>query len=147
MSGNPREYPTRPWVGIGVLAFRGAEILLVRRGRPPRLGEWSLPGGGQRLGETAEACARRELREEAGVEVGELELLAVVDAITPDEAGRPRFHYTIIDYVARWTGGEARAGGDVSEVMWCDSAEVTRHGLWPEALRVIALARARLGLA
>ena len=143
---NPREHPTRPWVGIGVLAFRGAEILLVRRGRPPRLGEWSLPGGAQRLGERAEECARRELREETGIEVGPLELLAVVDAITPGEAGAPRFHYTIIDYLARWEAGEARPGGDATAIAWCDSANPEAYGLWPEALRVIGLARARLGL-
>jgi ADP-ribose pyrophosphatase YjhB (NUDIX family) len=146
VTGNPREYPTRPWVGIGVLAFRGPDILLIRRGRPPRLGEWSLPGGAQRLGERAEDCARRELREETGIEVGPLELLAVVDAITPGEDGAPRFHYTIIDYAARWAGGEARAGGDVSAVQWYDSARVGEVGLWPEATRVIALARSRLGL-
>lgn len=141
-----RENPTRPWVGIGVLAFRGGELLLVRRGRPPRCGEWSLPGGAQRLGETAEACARRELREETGIEVGPLELLAVVDAITPGEAGRPRFHYTIIDYVAAWRAGEARAGGDAAAIAWCDSADPAAYGLRPELLRVIALARRRLGL-
>jgi ADP-ribose pyrophosphatase YjhB (NUDIX family) len=144
---NPRENPTRPWVGIGVLAFRGADVLLVRRGRPPRMGEWSLPGGAQRLGERAEETARRELREEAGIEVGPLELLAVVDAITPGEAGSgPRFHYTIIDYLARWEAGEARPGGDVTEVAWCDSVDPAAFALWPEALRVIALGRARLGL-
>jgi ADP-ribose pyrophosphatase YjhB (NUDIX family) len=144
---NPREHPTRPWVGIGVLVFRGDEVLLVRRGRPPRVGEWSLPGGAQRLGERAEECARRELREEAGIEVGPLDLLAVVDAITPGENGAgPRFHYTIIDFVAPWVAGEARAGGDVTEVAWCDSARPEAFALWPAALRVIALARARLGL-
>jgi ADP-ribose pyrophosphatase YjhB (NUDIX family) len=144
---NPREYPTRPWVGIGVLVFRGADVLLVRRGRPPRQGEWSLPGGAQRLGERAEETARRELFEEAGVKASALDLLAVVDAITPGEAsGGPRFHYTIIDYLARWEAGEARPGGDVTEVAWCDSARPEAFGLWPEALRVIALARRRLGL-
>jgi ADP-ribose pyrophosphatase YjhB (NUDIX family) len=143
---NPRENPTRPWVGIGVLAFRDHDVLLIRRGRPPRLGEWSLPGGAQRLGERAEECARRELREEAGIEVGPLELLAVVDAITPGENGAPRFHYTIIDYVARWESGTPRAGGDVTAAVWCDSRDPAPFGLWPEALRVIALARQRLGL-
>ena len=69
---NPREYPHRPWVGIGVVALRGEEVLLIRRGRPPRQGEWSLPGGGQRLGEPAEACARRELLEEIGWAAGDL---------------------------------------------------------------------------
>jgi len=145
LNGNPREYPTRPWVGIGVLVFRREDVLLVRRGRPPRLGEWSLPGGAQRLGERAEDAARRELREEAGIEVGPLELLAVVDAITPGEAERgPRFHYTIIDYVARWESGEARAGGDVSAVAWAAAAGLDGYALWPEAIRVIGLARQRM---
>jgi 8-oxo-dGTP diphosphatase len=147
-SGNKREYPTRPWVGIGVLAFRGEDVLLVRRGRPPRQGEWSLPGGAQRLGERAEETARRELREEAGIEVGALELLAVVDAITPgDEGAGPRFHYTIIDYVGQWIDGEARPGGDVTEIAWCASADPAAYGLWPEALHVIEQARIRLGFA
>ncbi|WP_240790972.1 NUDIX hydrolase [Roseomonas sp. AR75] len=147
MTTNPRENPTRPWVGIGVLVFRGPDVLLVRRGRPPRQGEWSLPGGAQRLGERAEETARRELREEAGVEVGALDLLAVVDAITPGEAGAgPRFHYTIIDFLAPWLSGEPRPGGDVTAVAWCDSARPEPFDLWPEALRVIGLARRRLGL-
>lgn len=141
---NRREYPDRPWVGIGVVALRGEEVLLIRRGRPPRQGEWSLPGGGQRLGEPAELCARRELLEETGIEVGPLSLLAVVDAITPGEAGRgPRFHYTIIDFQARWLSGEARPGGDVTEVAWVPVGALEPYGLWPEARRVIALAASR----
>ena len=145
---NPRENPTRPWVGIGVLAFRGEDVLLIRRGRPPRQGEWSLPGGAQRIGERAEDCARRELLEETGVEVGALELLAVVDSITPGEAGAgPRVHYTSIDDVARGEAGTPRAGGDVTEVAWCASADPAAFGLWPEAVRVIGLARRRLGFA
>lgn len=139
---NRREYPDRPWVGIGAVVLRGEDVLLIRRGRPPRLGEWSLPGGGQRLGETAEACARRELLEEAGIEAGPLRLLAVVDAITEGEAGRgPRFHYTIIDFAGEWLSGTARPGGDVTEVAWARMDSLGPYRLWPEALRVIDLAR------
>lgn len=141
-----REYPDRPWVGIGAVIFRGEDVLLVRRGRPPRLGEWSLPGGAQRLGETAEEAARRELREEAGIEAGPLELAAVVDAITPAPGGAPgtvRFHYTIVDFCGDWRSGEPRAGGDVTEIRWASPEELPRLGLWAEALRVIALARTR----
>lgn len=139
-----REYPDRPWVGIGVVAFRGDAVLLVRRGKPPRDGSWSLPGGAQRLGERAEDAARRELREETGIEVGPLDLLAVVDGISRDEQGAVRFHYTIIDYCARWLSGEARAGGDVTEVVWAAPADLARYELTEAALRVIAEARRRV---
>ncbi|GGG26042.1 NUDIX hydrolase [Caldovatus sediminis] len=139
-----REYPDRPWVGIGVVAFRGDAVLLVRRGKPPRDGSWSLPGGAQRLGERAEDAARRELREETGIEVGPLDLLAVVDGISRDEQGAIRFHYTIIDYCARWLSGEVRAGGDVTEVAWATPADLPRYELTEAALRVIAEARRRV---
>jgi ADP-ribose pyrophosphatase YjhB (NUDIX family) len=139
---NRREYPDRPWVGIGVIAFRGDEVLLIRRGRPPRLGEWSLPGGAQRLGERAEDAARRELREEAGIEVGPLRLLAVVDAITREPGeDRPRFHYTIIDYAALWTSGEARPAATRRTSPGARPEDLPRYALWPEAVRVIAEAR------
>lgn len=133
-----REYPERPWIGIGVIVFRGDHVLLVRRGRPPRQGEWSLPGGAQRLGETAEAAARRELREETGVEVGPLRLAAVVDAMSRDAEGALRFHYTIVDYAAEWRSGEARPGGDAAEVAWAPLSGLAPFALTEDARRVIA---------
>jgi ADP-ribose pyrophosphatase YjhB (NUDIX family) len=121
-------------------------VLLVRRGKPPRLGLWSLPGGAQHLGESAEAAARRELREETGIEVGPLELAAVVDAISHDEVTRAvRYHYTIVDYCAFWRSGEACPGDDVSAVFWAAPADLRRFDLTAETLRVIA--RSRLLLA
>lgn len=144
----PREYPDRPLVGVGCVVLRGDAVLLVRRGRPPRLGEWSIPGGAQRLGETAEACARRELREETGVEVGPLRIAAVVDAITRDDGGdggRVRYHYTILDYCAPWASGEPRAGGDATEARFVPPEGLDALGLWDEAHRVIAAAREALG--
>jgi len=140
-----REYPDRPWIGIGVIAFRGDDVLLVRRGKPPRQGEWSIPGGAQNLGETAEEAARRELREEAGIEVGPLALAVVVDAVSKDVEGRTRFHYTIIDFAGRWVAGEPVAGDDVSEARWFSPAELPALGLWHEAVRAIEEGRRRLG--
>jgi ADP-ribose pyrophosphatase YjhB (NUDIX family) len=145
MTAASREYPDRPWVGIGVIAFQGERVLLVRRGKQPRLGLWSLPGGAQHVGERAEAAARRELLEETGIEVGPLELAAVVDAISRDEAtGAVRFHYTIVDYCGRWERGVARPGDDVAAVAWALPEELGAYDLTPEVHRVIALARARL---
>lgn len=139
-----REYPDRPWVGIGVVAFRGDSVLLVQRGKPPRLGMWSLPGGAQHLGERAEAAARRELAEETGIQVGGLELAAVVDAVSHDEGGRVRFHYTIVDYCGRWESGKAFPGDDVAAVAWAAPEELPTFDLTPDVLRVIALARTRV---
>jgi ADP-ribose pyrophosphatase YjhB (NUDIX family) len=142
-----REYPDRPWIGVGVVVFKGDAVLLVRRGKPPRMGEWSVPGGAQALGETAEATARRELREEARIEAGPLVLAAVVDALDPGPDGRPRFHYTIIDFAAEWLSGEPAAGDDVTDARWFAPADLPALNLWDEALRVIAEGRRRLDAA
>src|SRR5215469_11638025 len=113
-----REYPARPIVGIGIVVIKNDTVLLVRRGKPPNIGSWTLPGGAQELGETAEQAARRELHEETGLEVEALHFAATVDNIRRDEAGRVRFHYTIIDFAARWLSGEPVAATDVTDATW-----------------------------
>ena len=139
MSG--REYPARPLVGIGVAVLRGDSELLVRRGRPPAEGQWSLPGGAQELGETAENAARRELLEETGLQVGPLHLVAHVDSIHRDADGRVRFHYTILDFAAAWLSGEPVAGEDAADAVFAPLDQLEGYALWSEAHRVIALAR------
>ena len=139
-----RAYPAAPRVGIGVVLLRGDEVLLIRRGRKPALGAWSLPGGAQKLGETAEAAARRELREETGLEAGALVLAAHVDSIHRDAAQRIEFHYTILDFAGLYQGGEAVAGDDVTDIAWVRAAEFDRYELWSEARRVIGIARGLL---
>jgi ADP-ribose pyrophosphatase YjhB (NUDIX family) len=145
-----REYPARPLVGIGVVLLRpedpGWRVLLIRRGREPARGSWSLPGGAQRLGETAEAAARRELAEETGLIAGPLLLAAHVDSIHPDPAGRVRFHYTILDFAGLWNGGTAEAGGDAEALTWARESDFDGLALWVEARRVIAASCRLLGL-
>jgi len=142
MSG--REYPARPLVGIGVVLLKPDAVLLVLRAKPPSFGQWALPGGAQELGETAEAAARRELLEEAGLEAGPMLLAANVDSIHLDDAGRVQFHYTIIDFAAAWIGGEPAPGGDVSDALFAPLDDLGRYDLWSEAHRVIAIARGLL---
>ena len=136
-----REYPDAPRVGVGVVVLWEERVLLVRRGQKPALGAWSLPGGGQELGETAEATARRELLEETGLEVGRMVLAGHVDSIHRDADGRVQFHYTILDFAARYLGGEARTGGDVTDIAWVSEREFDAYDLWSEARRIIAVAR------
>jgi ADP-ribose pyrophosphatase YjhB (NUDIX family) len=139
--GSGREYPAHPRVGVGIILFRGDRVLLIRRGTPPRVGEWSLPGGGQELGETVEETARRELAEETGLApAGPFTLVDVVDSITRDEAGRVRFHYTLVDFAARAAPGEAIAGGDCAAVAWTPLSDIGSLSLWERTRFVIAKA-------
>lgn len=120
----------------GVVCLRGDAVLLIRRGRPPKQGEWSLPGGRIEPGERAADAALRELREETGVEAEITGVLDVVDGIFP-EAGR---HYVLIDYAARWVSGEPAAGDDALEARFVARKEADALVGWEETRRVIGLA-------
>ena len=128
----------RPTPCAGVVCLRpgveGPEVLLIRRGKAPRLGEWSLPGGRIEWGETAVAAALRELKEETGVEAEILGLLDVVDGLFGDS------HYVLVDYAAHWTSGEPRAGDDATEAAFWPAAEAVALVQWSETRRIIALA-------
>ncbi len=138
-----RDYPVRPVVGVGAVVWRGERVLLVRRARPPRAGQWSLPGGAQELGETIVEAVRREVREETGLELAHVELLTVVDSITRDERGAVRWHYTLVDLWAEAAEGEARPGDDAAEVRWFTLDELAELELWSETLAVVRLAAQR----
>lgn len=139
-----REYPDAPRVGVGIVLLRGDEVLLVKRGKPPGMGQWSLPGGAQELGETAEECARRELLEETGLEAGPFHLVAHADSLHRDDAGRLQYHYTILDFGAHYVGGNAVAGDDVDDVAWVHPDRFDEYDVWPGARSVIAQAFSQL---
>ena len=110
-----REYPKRPIFGVGAIVFKGNDVLLIKRGRPPGKGDWSLPGGAVELGESAKAALVREVREETGLEVVPKKLIAVVDIIGRDGGGAVRHHYAVADYKCEVSGGTLKAGGDAAE--------------------------------
>ncbi len=140
-----RRYPERPVVGIGVVLWREGKVALIRRGKPPRAGQWSLPGGAQKLGETVLAAAVREVREETGLELVEPRIVEVVDLLERDEAGRVRYHYTLIEVTGRARGGEGEAGGDAAALAWFDPEEVAAMPLWEETKRVVRKAAEMIG--
>ncbi len=136
-----RTYPERPIAAVGVVVLKGDRVLLVRRGRAPRKGEWSLPGGAQKLGETVAQAAEREVREETGVEIRLTGLLDVVDSIIASERpGRPQYHYTLIDLAAEWVSGEPCAATDAAAVAWVPVAEAGDLVGWGETRRILRLA-------
>ncbi len=129
----------RPTPAVGVVCFRGDEVLLIRRGRPPRQGQWSLPGGRIEPGETTLEAALRELHEETGVTAEILGLIDVVDGLFP-ETGR---HYVLIDYAARWIAGEPCAGDDAAEAVFLPLDEAVVRVDWSETRRILLEGHAR----
>ena len=119
-----REYPDVPIVGVGAIIRDGARIVLIRRDREPAKGRWSFPGGVVELGETVREAVCREVLEETGLEVEVGDLVAVVDRIQRDEAGRVQYHYVILDFLARPVGGSLQAADDAGEVRWAGLAEL-----------------------
>ena len=138
-----RAYPARPIIGVGVVVWHGDRVLLVQRGRPPRQGQWSLPGGAQQLGESLAEAARREVLEETGLTVDLGDVLATVDSIEHDPEGRVRYHYTLIDFTAEAHGAELVPGDDAADARWFELDHLEALGLWSETLRIIELARSR----
>ncbi|HVY83508.1 MAG TPA: NUDIX hydrolase [Caulobacterales bacterium] len=135
----------KPIAAAGIVCFRGDDVLLIRRGKPPLLDRWSIPGGRIEWGETARAAALRELKEETGVEAELVGLIDVVDAVlNQSEGGAPWGHYVLIDFAARWRAGEPQAGDDAAEARFFAPAEVAELGLWSETLRIIEAGRAML---
>lgn len=129
-----------PVPAVGVVCLKDDQVLLIRRGTPPRLGEWSLPGGRIEPGEPVQQAALRELREETGVEADLVGLIDVVDGIFA-EAGR---HYVLIDYAAVWRSGEVVAGDDAAEAQFFAFDEALQRVDWEETRRIIRAARSQV---
>lgn len=132
-----RRYPPAPVCAVGALIYRGNRILLVRRGKAPSLGKWSVPGGRLRLGETLEAAVIRETREETCLEVRPLRVGKVVEHLLRDERGEIEYHYVIVDYVCRIVGGSPRPASDVSEVRFVEISELSRWDMTEGTAQVI----------
>lgn len=122
-----REYPQAPIVGVAAVVLHDSDILLIRRGREPLLGAWSLPGGALELGETTAEGIVREVFEETGVRVQPVEIIATVDRIVRDEQQRIRFHYVLVEWlcIAEMESSAPICGDDAVEARWVPRAEVS----------------------
>jgi 8-oxo-dGTP diphosphatase len=123
-----REYPDHPRVGVGAVVLSRGRVLMVRRGKPPAEGRWSLPGGLVELGETSVDAVRREVAEECGIKVRVAGLAGVLDRVTRDADGRVRYHWVLVDYLAfpETDDDTITAGDDAAEVRWVAMDEVER---------------------
>lgn len=136
-----REYPKSPIVGVAAVVLHDRDVLLVRRGREPMLGAWSLPGGALELGETTAEGVAREVLEETGLRVEAVEIIATLDRIVRDKDGRVRYHYTLVEWLCRSHGSmvDVVCGDDAAEAIWVRFTEISspKFGLDATTLGVI----------
>jgi 8-oxo-dGTP diphosphatase len=135
--GDDRRYPKHPLVGVGAILLKRDRILMAQRGKEPLKGWWSLPGGALETGESLADGVCREVREETGLEIRPLGVLEIFERIMRDSNGEPEYHYVLIDYVCRITGGTLCAGDDVCRVEWVRRSELVKLQITEGTLGVI----------
>ena len=148
-----REYPQQPLVGVGAVIVEDGRVLLIKRGKAPLLGEWSIPGGMLELGETLRQGAEREALEETGLVVRAIDLLGVFDRIVPDsvatdpvkpnEQKRMLYHYVLIDFLCQRISGDVLAAGDAADARWFTPADLSELPLPEETLKVLQIGIAK----
>ncbi|MEL7487564.1 MAG: NUDIX hydrolase [Pseudomonadota bacterium] len=126
-------------VGVGGVVFRGDDVLLIKRGKPPFKGHWSIPGGKLETGETLHDAVRREIAEETSIVAEIVCLIDVFEAIPGRDAGNDR-HMLMIDYVARWVSGEPRAGDDAAAAEFVPLAEAIERLSWDKTRDAVSRA-------
>jgi 8-oxo-dGTP diphosphatase len=136
----PRTYPDRPILAGLAVVRRGERVLLAQRSKGPVIGRWGFPGGMHEIGETIEACAARELREETGVEAEPRSVLSAINIIARDDDGRVRTHYLLVAVLLDWRAGEGEPIEDASAVGWFTFNEAEALDSFPDALPLMRLA-------
>jgi 8-oxo-dGTP diphosphatase len=132
-----RKYPQQPIVGVGGILFQEERVLLVRRGKEPARGQWSIPGGVVDTGETLREAVAREMREETGIQIEPTALIKILDRIFRNGRGRVAYHYVLVDFLCRYIGGEVRAGSDALEARFIPVADLSSLDVIPVARDVI----------
>jgi 8-oxo-dGTP diphosphatase len=141
-----REYPDTPLVGVGAIIIEGDGVVLVKRGHAPQQGRWSIPGGVLEVGETLRKAVVREALEETGLAIEPGELLGVFERVLPDDEGRMKYHYVLIDFLCRRVAGELAAADDAEEARWFRREELPGLELARETEEVILKGFAKEGL-
>ncbi len=126
-----------PRVGVGAVIVRDGALLMVERGRPPRAGEWAIPGGKVRWGEQLEDAVAREVLEETGL------IVEVGDLLWSGQTVGPDWHFVLLDFEASVVAGELSAGDDAAAVAWVPLQQIEALPVTSSMLELIAVLRSR----
>ena len=122
---------------MGAIILNRNRVLLVERGKSPLKGYWSLPGGVLETGERLEEGVCREVLEETGLLIQPLRVVTIFERIMRDGRGAAEYHYVLVDYLCRVTGGKLGAASDVRRVEWVRRGELSDYKITEGTLPVI----------
>ena len=136
--------PSRmPRLAVGAVVVTDARILLIQRGKAPKKGFWSVPGGGVELGELLKDAVAREALEETGLQVTPGPLLCMYERVEKTAAGKVLHHHVVADFLCSVVGGELRAGSDAEDVCYFTFKQAlklqTTEGLLPVITRALVI--------
>ncbi|MBD3207200.1 NUDIX domain-containing protein [Candidatus Bathyarchaeota archaeon] len=130
-------YPKLPIPGVAALTLRNDTILLTQRGKAPSEGMWGLPGGAVELGERVEEAVIREVKEETGITVKPVELIAVFDSIHKDQDGKYLYHYILLEYLCDYVAGEVTPNSDAPDAKWVPLNDLDQVPIMPSTKKFI----------
>jgi len=130
--------PDRPVLGVSAAVWQDGKVLLVRRGRPPLRGLWSLPGGHVEAGETLAEAVRREILEETGITAEITGQIDIAEIIGKDAAARTDSHYVLIVFSGRVLAGTVTAGDDAAEAGFFAPGELVGLDMTRDTARILS---------
>lgn len=136
LKDNLRQYPTRPYIGVGAVIIYDRKIVFIKRKYEPDANLWAIPGGHLELGETCAHCAERETKEETGIDVVATTLAGVIDKIMYDEEGAIQYHYVLVNYNVeivdeRFSDGipQLKATSDALDIKFVPFEEIENYNI------------------
>jgi ADP-ribose pyrophosphatase YjhB (NUDIX family) len=132
-----REYPDRPIIGVGAVIIKDDKVLLVKRGKEPGYGTWSIPGGAVNLGEKLSEAIKREVLEETGLLVSVGEMVKIYEPVMKDDTGRVKYHYVLVDFLCHPVSGEVNPASDILDAVLVSKSELELYDLPPVTLALV----------
>ncbi len=142
-----RIYPQHPRLGVGVVIFKDELVLLIKRGKEPNKGIWTVPGGLVQIGESVEQAAHREILEECNITINLAGLIDYFEFVEKDDEQKIKYHYVVLDFAAEYVSGNLLALTDAEDAKWVNPDQLENWEITEKTLMLInkaLLSKARM---